>query len=85
MKTTTQTYKDLFESGAVQEYRITIDGITYENDDIKGTIELSQKLFDKDTFTVGSFTVDTLKVRLVAFSENIPRRASVEFEYRYVS
>lgn len=84
MLNTSTIYKQLFESGAVQEYRITLDGVVYDSDVIYDNVELLQKLYDKETFTVGSFTVDTLKVKLKVPSDNIPRRASFKFEYRYV-
>lgn len=84
MIATTQTYKNLFESGAVQEYRITIGGNIYSGDDIQGHITLNKSLFDKETFTIGSFTVDTLDIKLKIPSESIARRATVQFEYRYI-
>ena len=84
MKTTSETYKTLFESGAVQEYRITVGGVAYDSETIYDKTEITKNLFDKQTFTIGAFTIDTLKVKLNIPSEDIERRANVEFEYRYV-
>ena len=80
---TSERYNTLFDSGAIQDYRIVINGIEYTNEHIYDTIELDQDLFDKPTFTVGSFAISSLKTRLILNTKDIMPNASVKFLYRY--
>ncbi len=82
MLNTSQLYKDLFNEGAVQEYKVIINDTEYIGQ-IFGQPTLSQRLFDKDTLTVGSFTSAVFRAKLSVASETIPRNANVEFQYRY--
>lgn len=81
---TSEKYKRLFEEGAIQEYRLTIDDKEYNREDIYDNIEVSQNLFSKETFSVGDFVVDELNTKLKVDSKEIPANAKVKFEYRYV-
>ena len=76
-------YSYLFGTGAIQEYRIKINDKVYGNEAFKDAINLQENLFDKSTFTVGSFTISVLKLKLKVPSEEIPHNASVVFSYRY--
>ena len=80
---TSERYNTLFDSGAIQDYKLVINGIEYTNEHIYDTIELDQDLFDKPTFTVGSFAISSLKTRLIANTKDIMPNASVKFLYRY--
>lgn len=84
MISTSQLYKELFNEGAIQEYKIIIDAAEYIGQ-IFEQPTLSQRLFDKGTLTVGSFTSTVFKAKLSVASEAIPRNADVEFQYRYTN
>ena len=82
---TSSLYKTLFNAGAMQEYQIEIEGVMYDQYVIYDKTEISENLFDTSTFTIGSFTVSSLKVKLWLENHVIPRNAEVKFYYRYVS
>jgi hypothetical protein len=79
---TTDLYKQLFNAGATQEYKIEIDGVTYTDDSIY-SISLSENLFDKDVFTLGSFCSSQIKVKFKVRTAAIGRNATLKFFYRY--
>ncbi len=80
---TSPLYQQLFKEGAIQEYRVKIGDVVYGHDTIKDAPSLQENLLDKSTFTVGSFTISVLKLKLKVPSEEIPHNASVVFSYRY--
>ncbi len=81
---TTPLYKQLFNEGAIQEYRVEIDGTMYTNESIY-SIFLQQDLFDKDIFTLGSFCTSEIKIKFKIPTGEIPRNANIKFWYRYVN
>ena len=76
---TSELYKQLFDDGAIQEYKIEIDGVEYFEDSIKDEPTISQNLFDKPTLTVGSFTISEFNAKLKVASNVIKPNASVKF------
>ena len=56
---TSSLYKTLFNAGAMQEYQIEIEGVMYDQYVIYDKTEISENLFDTNTFTIGSFTVSS--------------------------
>ena len=82
---TSALYKQLFNAGAIQEYKIEIGSKTYNDSDIYDSATVSQRLFDKPTFTVGSFAISTLKMKLRIGTTEIPINAPIKFYYRYTN
>mgnify|MGYP001197113007 FL=1 len=83
MLNTSELYKNLFEAGAIQEYKVEIGGVEHASEIIYDKVDLQQRLFDKETFTIGSFAVSKLEVKLNLPSNEIPRNATIKFSYRY--
>lgn len=84
MINTSQTYKDLFLAGAIQDYKIIIDEVEYSSEYIYDkSISLISPLFDKPTLTVGAFPSSTFKVKLKVPSSSITKGAPIEFYYKY--
>ena len=79
---TSELYKELLEQGAIQEYKIVVDGIDYTGDVIYDGVSLKQQLFSTDTFSVGGFALAKMTVKLKVPTIDIPRNASVKFFYR---
>ena len=82
---TSELYKQHFEAGSIQEYKVVISGVEYDNSVLYDVPTNTQKLFDKETFTVGSFHISELKIRLKIPSSSIETQAPIQFHYRYVS
>ena len=80
---TTETYQKLFEQGAIQEYKVEINGVVYTNSSIF-SISAKRRLFDLDTFTIGSWCASSLNVKFALTTDVIPRNADIKFYYRYV-
>lgn len=82
---TSELYKQHFEAGSIQEYKVVISGVEYDNSVLYDVPTITQKLFDKETFTVGSFHISELNLRLKIPSSSIETQAPIQFHYRYVS
>lgn len=85
MLVTSELYKQHFEAGSIQEYKVIISGIEYTDSVLYDVPTITQNLFDKPTLTVGSLTISELNLKLKVPSGDIESSAPITFHYRYVS